>query len=68
MLKEVRRVLMEVTCRCGWAVRGSEDEVISRIQAHARSEHDLAVTPEEIRTMWRVVEDGPPSGSRGGQL
>jgi predicted small metal-binding protein len=67
LLEEVGRVLMEVTCRCGWAVRGSEDEVISGIQAHARSEHDLAITPEDIRTTWRVVEGGPASGSSGGQ-
>ena len=52
-------MLLEVTCRCGWAVRGSEDDVISGIQVHARSEHELNITPDEIRAMWRVVEDGP---------
>jgi hypothetical protein len=52
-------VLMEVTCRCGWVTRGSKDEVIASIQAHGRSEHNLVVSPAEVRAVWRVAEAGP---------
>lgn len=51
--------LMEVTCRCGWTTRGTERQVISGIQVHARSDHDLTLTDEDVRAMWRVVEPGP---------
>lgn len=48
---------MEVTCRCGWITRGTKSEVIANIQAHGKSEHQLDVTPEEVRAVWRVVDD-----------
>ncbi len=57
-------MLMEVTCRCGWSTRGSKTEVIRTIQAHARSAHNLDVTPREIRAIWRVVEDAPAAGEQ----
>jgi hypothetical protein len=41
--------LMEVTCRCGWTVRGSESEVIAPLQAHAKGDHGLDVTADDIR-------------------
>jgi predicted small metal-binding protein len=56
-------MLMEVTCRCGWTTRGTEDEVITTLQHHARTEHDRELSPGEIRAIWRVVEDDPASGS-----
>jgi hypothetical protein len=49
--------LLEVTCRCGYTARGSENEVIRLIQAHGRSDHAMDLTPAEIRAVWRVVED-----------
>jgi hypothetical protein len=57
-------VLMEVTCRCGWVTRGSKAEVIAAIQAHGRAEHQLEVTPAEVRAVWRVVDERV--GKRGG--
>lgn len=60
-------MLMEVTCRCGWITRGSKSAVIKAIQAHAQAEHNLTVTPAEIRAVWRVVEDDPPQGERRAQ-
>lgn len=61
-------MLREVTCRCGWITRGSKAEVIKNIQDHARSEHQIEVSPAEIRAIWRVVEDEPVAGRRrGGQ-
>lgn len=58
-------MLMEVTCRCGWITRGTKTAVIKSIQDHARAEHNLSVTPQEIKAIWRVVEDAAPQG--GGQ-
>ncbi len=59
---------MEVTCRCGWVTRGSRSSVIKAIQEHAKTEHDLTVTTDEIRAVWRVVEDEEPqSESQRGQ-
>jgi predicted small metal-binding protein len=57
--------LMEVTCRCGWSIRGSEAEVISGIQAHAKVDHNVDLTPADVRARWRVVDDGPPPGGTG---
>jgi hypothetical protein len=57
-------MLMEVTCRCGWSTRGSKSEIIRTIRAHAKAEHNLDVSPREIRAIWRVVEDAGPAGGR----
>jgi hypothetical protein len=48
-------MLMEVTCRCGWRCRGTEDEVIAQVQAHGRSAHDVETTADEVRAIWRPV-------------
>jgi predicted small metal-binding protein len=49
-------MLMEVTCRCGWRCRGTEDEVITQVQAHGRSAHGVETTADEVRAIWRPVE------------
>jgi len=51
-------VLLEVTCRCGWAARGSENEVIADLQRHAKVDHDVDLTPDDVRKRWRVVDSG----------
>jgi hypothetical protein len=60
-------MLMEVTCRCGWITRGSKAEVIRNIQAHGKSEHQLDVTPAEVRAIWRIVEDDPGAAHHRGR-
>jgi predicted small metal-binding protein len=55
-------MLMEVTCRCGWQCRGTENEVIDQVQAHGRSAHGVETTSDEIKAIWRPVEDGTVSG------
>jgi predicted small metal-binding protein len=55
-------MLMEVTCRCGWTLRGSEDEVIAGLQAHARTEHARELSADEVRAVWRVVDDPATPG------
>jgi predicted small metal-binding protein len=58
----MRAMLMEVTCRCGWTIRGSEDDVITGLQDHARSEHGRELSADEVRAVWRVVDDPATSG------
>lgn len=58
-------MLMEVTCRCGWSTQGSETEVIASIQAHAKADHNLQLTADDVRAVWRVVEESPPAGEPG---
>ncbi len=57
-------MLMEVTCRCGWTTRGSKSEVITNVQAHGKSAHQLDVTPAEVRAIWRIVDDSRPDGAK----
>lgn len=50
-------MLMEVTCRCGWVCRGTEDEVIDQVRSHGRATHGVETTDEEIRAIWRRVDE-----------
>jgi hypothetical protein len=60
-------MLMEVTCRCGWTIRGSKAQVISGIQEHALAEHNTRLSPGEVRAVWRVAEEGPSARQQGGR-
>jgi hypothetical protein len=55
---EESSMLMEVTCPCGWATRGSEREVIAAVQRHAKTAHQTDLTPDDVRKGWRVVDAG----------
>lgn len=55
-------MLIEVTCRCGYVMRGSKSELIEKVREHGRLAHQLDVTPAEVRALWRVVDD-PPAGA-----
>lgn len=55
-------MLVEVTCRCGWRCRGTEDEVIKQVQGHGRTAHGIETTPDEVRAIWRVVEEDATAG------
>jgi predicted small metal-binding protein len=55
-------MLMEVTCRCGWTIRGSEADVIAGLQEHARSTHDRELSADEVRAVWRAVDDPAAPG------
>ena len=40
--------MKEVTCLCGWQVRGTEDEVVAQVQAHGREAHGIESTRDEV--------------------
>ena len=46
----------QVTCPCGWRVRGTRDEVVDAVRGHARSDHNRELTDDEI--MAQAVADG----------
>jgi predicted small metal-binding protein len=45
-----------VTCDCGWKARGPEEELVPKIQEHAREAHGLEVTPEQALAQARPAE------------
>ena len=45
-----------VRCDCGWSARGPEDELVPRIQAHARDAHGLEVTREQALEQTRPAD------------
>jgi predicted small metal-binding protein len=49
--------MWQVTCVCGWRTRGTRDEVIAAVRAHALAAHGLTPTDDEI--MAQAVADGP---------
>jgi predicted small metal-binding protein len=48
-------MLKEVTCRCGWRVRGTDEEVISQVIEHGRTTHAQELTPDDVRAVWYDV-------------
>jgi predicted small metal-binding protein len=42
-----------VKCDCGWEARGPEEELVRRIQEHAREVHDLEVSQEQALAQTR---------------
>ncbi len=55
---------MEVTCRCGYVMRGSKSELIEKVIEHGRSAHQLEVTPAQVRALWRMVDDPPADAAK----
>jgi predicted small metal-binding protein len=55
--------MKEVTCVCGWRVRGTEDEIVGQVQAHGREAHGLESTREEVLALAVDVMGPPPEPS-----
>ena len=36
-----------VTCECGWAFQGFEDDLVRAVQEHGREVHGLGITREQ---------------------
>jgi predicted small metal-binding protein len=41
----------QVTCVCGWRVRGAKEEVIKAVQEHGRSVHGLETSEDEVMAL-----------------
>lgn len=44
---------LAVRCDCGWEARGPENELVLKIQEHAREVHGLDVTREQALAQTR---------------
>jgi predicted small metal-binding protein len=50
--KEVTLVAKIMQCDCGHVVRGeTDDELVARVQKHAREVHDMEITREQVLAM-----------------
>lgn len=58
--------MKEVTCLCGWQVRGTEDEVVAQVIAHGREAHGIEATREEVLALAVDVAGPGPADRRGG--
>jgi predicted small metal-binding protein len=41
-------VAVVVTCECGWAARGEQDQVVEAMQVHRRQIHDQEISREQV--------------------
>jgi predicted small metal-binding protein len=46
----------EVTCDCGWSIRGSEESVVKATIDHGRSVHQIELTQEQARDTARPID------------
>ena len=49
-------MLKQVTCECGWTAKGTEDELVTQIQAHGREVHGMDVTREQAVAQMAPAE------------
>jgi predicted small metal-binding protein len=47
---------LEARCDCGWYARGPEEDLVPRIQEHARDAHGLEVTREQALAQARPAD------------
>jgi predicted small metal-binding protein len=52
--------MKEVTCVCGWRIRGTEDEIVDQVIAHGREAHGVESTRAEVLAL-AVDVARPPS-------
>ena len=50
-------MIKEIVCDCGWAARGTEDELVAAAQAHGRDAHGLVPTREQVLAVATPVPD-----------
>ena len=53
--------MKEVTCICGWRIRGTEDEIVDQVIAHGREAHGVDSTREEVLAL--AYDVGPAAAS-----
>jgi predicted small metal-binding protein len=50
--KEVTPMAKVMKCYCGYMIRGeTDDELVANVQKHAREDHDMEVTREQVLAM-----------------
>jgi predicted small metal-binding protein len=49
-------MIKEVQCECGFYARGTEEDLVPVVQAHAKSKHNLDVTPEQAVAQLKPYE------------
>ena len=54
------RIVKQVTCDCGWRCRGTEEEVIAQVQAHARQAHRSELTRDQVLAVAIDAAPGTP--------
>jgi predicted small metal-binding protein len=54
--------MKEVTCMCGWRIRGTEDEIVDQVIAHGRDAHGVESTRDEVLALATDVPE--PSNAR----
>lgn len=55
--------MKEVTCLCGWRIRGTEDEIVDQVIAHGRDAHGVETTREEVLALATDVAGHPDARS-----
>ena len=51
--------MWQVTCQCGWRVRGTQEFVVTAVQAHGKDTHGLEVSEEEVMGLAVPLDDEP---------
>jgi predicted small metal-binding protein len=51
--------MKEVTCVCGWRIRGTEDEIVDEVIAHGRDAHGVESTRAEVLALAVEVSRPP---------
>jgi predicted small metal-binding protein len=41
-------MVKEITCECGFNYRGEEDDLVTAVQEHARTVHNMQVSREQV--------------------
>jgi predicted small metal-binding protein len=59
---EVIQLEWSVECECGWTCRGTEDEVVAACSKHARQEHNMELTREQVLAVARPIKVENDSG------
>lgn len=49
-------MIKEVQCECGFYARGTEEDLVPVVQAHARSKHGMDVTAEQAIAQLKPYE------------
>jgi len=49
-------VIKEVQCECGFYARGTEEDLVTVVQAHAKTKHGIDVTAEQALAQLKPYE------------